>query len=195
MSLSGNNKRIRDVATPVDDLDAVNKAYVDALVGGSGGTLDAAYDFGGAGAGRSITADAGAVAVTNNAADNSNVLELTKGPAGAQSGSALQILMGANASGLGALITHDGLGTAGVTGAGFIVLAATLAVVPTIPIAALALLVGVDRFMAQCRGVTNFIGNGIAGMAVARWEGELDMEQCRAELDAGPDAADERVEQ
>jgi aerobic C4-dicarboxylate transport protein len=85
-----------------------------------------------------------------------------------------------------ALLTSKG--TAGVTGAGFITLAATLAVVPTIPIAAMALLVGVDRFMAQCRGVTNFIGNGVAGLAVARWEGELDMAQLRAQLDAGPDA-------
>jgi aerobic C4-dicarboxylate transport protein len=85
-----------------------------------------------------------------------------------------------------ALLTSKG--TAGVTGAGFITLAATLAVVPTIPIAAMALLVGVDRFMAQCRGVTNFIGNGIAGMAVARWEGELDMDQMRAQLDLGPEA-------
>jgi aerobic C4-dicarboxylate transport protein len=92
-----------------------------------------------------------------------------------------------------ALLTSKG--TAGVTGAGFITLAATLAVVPTIPIAAMALLVGVDRFMAQCRGVTNFIGNGVAGLAVARWEGELDMDQLRSQLEAGPDAAPEFVEE
>jgi aerobic C4-dicarboxylate transport protein len=79
-----------------------------------------------------------------------------------------------------ALLTSKG--TAGVTGAGFITLAATLAVVPSIPIASLALLVGVDRFMAECRGVTNFIGNGVAGLAIAKWERELDMEQLRAEL-------------
>jgi aerobic C4-dicarboxylate transport protein len=79
-----------------------------------------------------------------------------------------------------ALLTSKG--TAGVTGAGFITLAATLAVVPSIPIASLALLVGVDRFLAECRGVTNFIGNGVAGLAIARWEKELDMDQLRAEL-------------
>jgi aerobic C4-dicarboxylate transport protein len=73
-------------------------------------------------------------------------------------------------------------GTAGVTGAGFITLAATLAVVPSIPIASLALLVGVDRFLAECRGVTNFIGNGVAGLAIARWENELDMDRLRSEL-------------
>jgi len=91
-----------------------------------------------------------------------------------------------------ALLTSKG--TAGVTGAGFITLAATLAVVPTIPIASLALLVGVDRFMAQCRGVTNFIGNGVAGLAVARWEGELDMDQLRSQLDAGPEVGAEVLE-
>jgi len=91
-----------------------------------------------------------------------------------------------------ALLTSTG--TAGVTGAGFITLAATLAVVPTIPIASLALLVGVDRFMAQCRGVTNFIGNGVAGLAVARWEGELDMDQLRSQLDAGPEVGAEVLE-
>jgi aerobic C4-dicarboxylate transport protein len=70
-----------------------------------------------------------------------------------------------------------------VTGAGFVTLAATLAVVPDIPIASLALLVGVDRFLAECRGVTNFIGNAVAGLAVAKWEGQLDMDQLGAELD------------
>jgi aerobic C4-dicarboxylate transport protein len=84
-----------------------------------------------------------------------------------------------------ALLTSKG--TAGVTGAGFIALAATLAVVPSIPIASLALLVGVDRFLAECRGVTNFIGNGVAGLAIARWEKELDMDRLRSELaPAGP---------
>ena len=79
-----------------------------------------------------------------------------------------------------ALLTSKG--TAGVTGAGFIALAATLAVVPSIPIASLALLVGVDRFLAECRGVTNFIGNGVAGLAIAKWEKELDMDRLRSEL-------------
>jgi aerobic C4-dicarboxylate transport protein len=92
-----------------------------------------------------------------------------------------------------ALLTSKG--TAGVTGAGFIALAATLAVVPSIPIASLALLVGVDRFLAECRGVTNFIGNGVAGLAVARWEKELDMDRLRSELSrSGPRNAAAKLE-
>ncbi|WP_162136391.1 dicarboxylate/amino acid:cation symporter [Caulobacter sp. AP07] len=79
-------------------------------------------------------------------------------------------------------------GASGVTGAGFITLAATLAVVPDIPIAALAVLVGVDRFMSECRALTNFVGNGVATLVVARWEGALDREQLARELDRGPNA-------
>ncbi len=77
-------------------------------------------------------------------------------------------------------------GASGVTGAGFITLAATLAVMPTIPIAALALLVGVDRFMSECRAVTNLIGNGVGALAIARWEGDLDRDRLAAELKMGP---------
>src|SRR5690606_2062900 len=69
------------------------------------------------------------------------------------------------------------MGASGVTGAGFITLAATLAVVPDVPIVALALLVGVDRFMSECRALTNLVGNGIATLVVARWEGDLDRER------------------
>jgi aerobic C4-dicarboxylate transport protein len=65
-------------------------------------------------------------------------------------------------------------GASGVTGAGFITLAATLAVVPTIPVAGLALILGVDRFMSEARSLTNFVGNGVATLVVANWEGELD---------------------
>src|SRR3974390_2696359 len=65
-------------------------------------------------------------------------------------------------------------GASGVTGAGFVTLAATLAVVPALPIAALALLVGVDRFMSECRALTNLVGNGVATLVLARWEGDLD---------------------
>jgi aerobic C4-dicarboxylate transport protein len=61
-----------------------------------------------------------------------------------------------------------------VTGAGFITLAATLAVVPTVPVAGMALILGIDRFMSECRAVTNFIGNAVATIVVARWEGALD---------------------
>jgi aerobic C4-dicarboxylate transport protein len=80
-------------------------------------------------------------------------------------------------------------GASGVTGAGFITLAATLAVVPTIPIAALALLVGIDRFMSECRALTNLVGNGVATLAVARWEGQLDGARLTAELARGPTPA------
>ena len=68
-------------------------------------------------------------------------------------------------------------GASGVTGAGFITLAATLAVVPTIPVAGLALILGIDRFMSEARALTNFVGNGIATVVVSRWENELDKEQ------------------
>ena len=78
-------------------------------------------------------------------------------------------------------------GASGVTGAGFITLAATLAVIPDLPIAALALLVGVDRFMSECRALTNLVGNGVATLVIARWEGDLDREVLREQLARGPD--------
>jgi len=65
-------------------------------------------------------------------------------------------------------------GAAGVTGAGFITLAATLSVVPTVPVAGMALILGVDRFMSECRSLTNFIGNAVATVVIARWENALD---------------------
>jgi len=80
-------------------------------------------------------------------------------------------------------------GASGVTGAGFITLAATLAVVPDIPIASLALLVGIDRFMSECRALTNLVGNGVATLVIARWEGDLDRQVLKAELDKGPISA------
>jgi aerobic C4-dicarboxylate transport protein len=80
-------------------------------------------------------------------------------------------------------------GASGVTGAGFITLAATLAVVPDIPIAALAVLVGVDRFMSECRALTNFVGNGVATLVVARWEGALDRDRLSRELTQGPNVS------
>ena len=73
-------------------------------------------------------------------------------------------------------------GASGVTGAGFITLAATLAVVPSIPVAGLALILGVDRFMSEARALTNFIGNGVATVVIARWERELNHEQMAATL-------------
>lgn len=68
-------------------------------------------------------------------------------------------------------------GSSGVTGAGFITLAATLATVPSIPIESLSLLIGIDRFMSECRAITNLIGNGVATVVISRWEGELTKEQ------------------
>ena len=73
-------------------------------------------------------------------------------------------------------------GASGVTGAGFITLAATLAVVPDIPIAGLAIILGVDRFMSEGRAITNVIGNGIATIVVSKWEGELDMVRLKSVL-------------
>ena len=73
-------------------------------------------------------------------------------------------------------------GAAGVTGAGFITLAATLSIVPSVPVAGMALILGVDRFMSECRSLTNFIGNAVATVVVARWEGRLDVEQLRRAL-------------
>lgn len=73
-------------------------------------------------------------------------------------------------------------GAATVTGGGFITLAATLAVVPSVPVAALALILGIDRFMSEARAVTNLIGNAVATLVIARWEGELDAATLRARL-------------
>lgn len=77
-------------------------------------------------------------------------------------------------------------GAAGVTGAGFITLAATLAVIPTVPVAGIALILGVDRFMSECRALTNLVGNATAAIVVARWEGELDKERLDAALAGQP---------
>jgi aerobic C4-dicarboxylate transport protein len=73
-------------------------------------------------------------------------------------------------------------GAAGVTGSGFIVLAATLSVVPTIPVAGMALILGVDRFMSECRSLTNFVGNAVATIVVARWEKAVDIAKLRQVL-------------
>ena len=74
-------------------------------------------------------------------------------------------------------------GAAGVTGAGFITLAATLSIVPGIPVAGMALILGIDRFMSECRSLTNFIGNAVATIVVARWDGALDRTQLDAALE------------
>jgi aerobic C4-dicarboxylate transport protein len=73
-------------------------------------------------------------------------------------------------------------GAAGVTGAGFITLVATLQAVPTIPLAGMALILGVDRFLSECRALTNFIGNAVATIVVSRWEGALDTDKLKLAL-------------
>jgi aerobic C4-dicarboxylate transport protein len=79
-------------------------------------------------------------------------------------------------------------GAAGVTGAGFITLAATLSIVPSVPLAGMALILGIDRFMSECRALTNFIGNAVATVVVARWENAIDMQQFSLAL-AGQESA------
>ena len=74
----------------------------------------------------------------------------------------------------------------GISGAGFMTLAATLAVVPSIPLEGLALIVGIDRLMSEARAVTNFIGNAVAGLVIARWEGELDIIRLQQQLASPP---------
>ncbi|UIJ47340.1 dicarboxylate/amino acid:cation symporter [Sphingomonas cannabina] len=76
-------------------------------------------------------------------------------------------------------------GAAGVTGAGFITLAATLSIVPAVPVAGMALILGVDRFMSECRSLTNFIGNATAAIVVATWERKIDTRQLDAALAGG----------
>lgn len=73
-------------------------------------------------------------------------------------------------------------GASGVTGAGFVALLATLQVVPGIPIESAGILLGIDRFMSECRSLTNFIGNGVATVAISRWENEVSGEQIRSNL-------------
>jgi len=90
-----------------------------------------------------------------------------------------------------AMITSKG--ASGVTGAGFVTLAATLSIVPDIPIQSLALLLGIDKFMSECRALTNLIGNGVACVVISRWEHELDA-QALHETMAHPIAVGEQLE-
>jgi len=77
-------------------------------------------------------------------------------------------------------------GAAGVTGSGFITLAATLSIVPSVPVAGMALILGVDRFMSECRSLTNFIGNAVATIVVSAWEGGLDRDRLNAAMAGHP---------
>jgi len=90
-----------------------------------------------------------------------------------------------------AMITSKG--ASGVTGAGFVTLAATLAIVPDIPIQSLAILLGIDKFMSECRALTNLVGNGIATVVISRWEGELDLKKLHETM-AHPIAVGEELE-
>jgi aerobic C4-dicarboxylate transport protein len=76
-------------------------------------------------------------------------------------------------------------GAAGVTGSGFITLAATLSIVPSVPVAGMALILGVDRFMSECRSLTNFVGNAVATIVVSAWEGQLDRDALAAAMRGG----------
>lgn len=73
-------------------------------------------------------------------------------------------------------------GASGVQGAAFVALVGTLSVMPTIPVAGMALILGIDRFMSMFRALVNMIGNGVATLVVARWERELDREGLRRNL-------------
>jgi aerobic C4-dicarboxylate transport protein len=84
-------------------------------------------------------------------------------------------------------------GAAGVTGSGFITLAATLAAVPSIPVAGLTLLLGVDRFMSEARALTNLVGNVVATLVVAKWDGALDEARAHRILDGHETPADEAI--
>src|SRR5262249_27394908 len=90
-----------------------------------------------------------------------------------------------------AMITSKG--ASGVTGAGFVTLAATLAIVPDIPIQSLAILIGIDKFMSECRALTNLVGNGVATVVISRWEGELDGDKLHATM-AHPISEGEELE-
>jgi len=79
-----------------------------------------------------------------------------------------------------ALLTSKG--ASGVTGAGFITLAATLAVVPHVPVAGRALILGIDRFMSEARAITNLIGNGVAAIVISKWEKDIDLKTFNNEL-------------
>jgi len=108
--------------------------------------------------------------------------------------SGVHLSFGQQLSVLGILLLTS-KGAAAVTGSGFITLAATLSAFPNIPLAGLALLLGVDRFMSEARAITNLIGNAVATMVIARWEGALDMNRVRRVLARGvPELHDEELD-
>jgi len=86
-------------------------------------------------------------------------------------------------------------GASGITGAGFITLASTLAVVPSVPVAGMALILGIDRFMSECRALTNIVGNGVATVVVAKWTGDLDTARMQRQLNGETDEAAQEPEE
>ena len=90
-----------------------------------------------------------------------------------------------------AMITSKG--ASGVTGAGFVTLAATLSIIPGIPVQSIAIILGIDKFMSECRALTNLVGNGVATIVVSRWEGELDRSKLHEAM-AHPNRVDEELE-
>jgi aerobic C4-dicarboxylate transport protein len=96
--------------------------------------------------------------------------------------------------GMMAVLMLASKGAAAVTGSGFVTLAATLAAFPSVPVAGLTLLLGIDRFMSEARAITNLIGNAVATVVVARWDGALDLDQARAVLSGREASAEEGVE-
>ena len=96
--------------------------------------------------------------------------------------------------GIVAVLLLTSKGAAGVTGSGFIVLAATLSTVGTIPVAGIMLVFGIDKFMSECRALTNMIGNSVAAIVVAKWEGQFDVEQARRVLNPKAAARDKAPE-
>ena len=97
--------------------------------------------------------------------------------------------------GILAVLLLTSKGAAGVTGSGFITLAATLSSIPALPVAGLALLIGIDRFMSGARSLTNLIGNGLATIVVAKWDGQLDMRRLKRVLDGETIAEAEEPEE
>ena len=97
----------------------------------------------------------------------------------------VQLTLGEQLGLLGILLLTS-KGAAGVTGSGFVTLAATLSATHTVPVAGIALILGIDRFMSEARAITNLIGNGVATVAIARWEGALDRDRMRRVLAGEP---------
>jgi aerobic C4-dicarboxylate transport protein len=95
--------------------------------------------------------------------------------------------------GILAVLLLTSKGAAAVTGGGFVTLAATLATIPTIPVAGLALIIGIDRFMSEARALTNLIGNGVATVVIAKWDGALNARRMKRILNgqAADDPSDE----